>query len=152
MLLRGSMLDVAVRLLLATLTALWPALCCCGFNHYGCSVGTAGMELPTRGHGDHHGAAEGDEHHGGGSGSCHESPDGGCHQDGPDGGCSCQKSSTTLASVDTFHTAPASPILAAAWLPEMSASVSSVRPVERWTTRIERPPPIPLLRLRVLRI
>ena len=140
MFLRGPLLT-ALRLFMACLVALWPALCCCSFNH----VGSAGPGSLVN--------AESNGHQGEGAGCCDKSPDRGAHRDGPRDGCGCLKSSTTLASPDAPQMDSASPVLAIAWLP--LTALQGVEPARRESCgvpRIERPPPIPLVRLRVLRI
>jgi hypothetical protein len=141
------------QLAMAIAVTLWPVLCCCGLNHFGCPAGAVGLDVPAQGHGDHHGNADGDDHQSGSSGGCHEDSTGGCHGDGSDGGCGCQKPSATLVTLEGLQLPLASQTLAVAWLPALGPGMISVHAVECWAPRVERPPPIPLLlRLRVLRI
>lgn len=151
MLFRGSFLQAATRLAVACLTALSPALCCCGFTHQACGAGTVGME--RRAHGEPRASGGRAEHHADKAGCCDEGSDESEHGHAPSDGCGCPKAPTQLAAPTVDAPLAEGPALLVAWLPVTGLPViDAARPDSLGRHRVERPAPIPLVRLRVLRL
>jgi hypothetical protein len=149
---RSSQIEQVVRLLMVPLIALWPVVCCCWFEQVG---GLANDAPPIATNAEHHeGSCHGPQMpavpRSNESGGCHDGAGGPCHEDGS-GGCACPKSQTTLADAGATlgHVAPA---LLLAWMPASTLPEIPSGTPECWSQRVERPPPLSLLRLRVLRI
>lgn len=147
MVLRGAIPDVLLRLTMAALMVLWPALCCCGFEHLGCaSAATGANSARSNDHGCHGDLPSESES------GCHGNASGACHDTMPDGGCGCEKSMSTLANAETLAYSPSLPALDVAWLTAYEFVAVEAGAGRRRLRRVERPPPRVRTRLQVLRI
>lgn len=147
-----SLQNLVVRYLMVPLVVLWPVMCCCWSKQIGCGSQLESSASPLAQHerGGCHEQETPADHSSDERGGCHDDAGGPCHDNGSDG-CGCVKSQTTLADAGP-STAHVDPPLVLAWLPASFESMSAAGEPSGWSLRIDRPPPVPRLRLSVLRI
>jgi hypothetical protein len=145
---RRSSIETVTRLLLVPLIVLSPGICCCWFEQFGLRAQAAtSVATGTHREDDCH-ASRGATSRSCESDGCSRDAGGPCQKD-ESGRCSCPKSQTLAdGAASLAHVAPA---LALVWSPASPLPEIPADTPECGTPR-ERPPPLSLLRLRVLRI
>lgn len=154
-------LGPAFHAFLALLIVLWPVLCCCNFGHKArsccessamadsdadhCNDRTADPSSDHHEHG-HNPQPTGDSDHG-----THGKRIG--HSEDGKGGCGCQKSASTLAQIDSGNQTAVASASTCALAPVLGWLMQPIdRVVAPFGLDVERPPPMSLRKLRVLRI